>query len=119
MIILDLPAPPSVNQVWRASHKNRRFYKDKTYRAWIMEAGKLWLVQRAKLKLKSITGEFLVTIIVSEKFYGKRDLDNFAKATLDLLKSLQITADDRHCRKLVVIWAQDIPSDIRVVVEAA
>lgn len=94
--------PPSVNAIWR--HTGKRVYRTPQYMSWLTTAGQEWLVQRAKLKVKSIQGPFRATIILVPPDKRKRDVDNPIKALLDLAKHLQITGDDSLCWKVSAEW---------------
>lgn len=87
---------PSVNVLYRNAKRGR--VKSAKYRDWLQLAGSEILGQRRKLTY--IAGPYSVVIKVSKETRG--DIDNRVKATLDLLVSMGITDDDKHCQKVSV-----------------
>jgi Holliday junction resolvase RusA-like endonuclease len=85
---VQLPLPPSANHLF-ATVGNRRV-KTKEYRAWIA-ASLAALVELRKPK--SFPVEVRVTVFGAVN--PDRDLDNFLKPTIDLLKTGGIIPDDR------------------------
>jgi crossover junction endodeoxyribonuclease RusA len=87
---LELPSPPSTNQLY----SGRRF-KTKAYKAWIHEAGWELTLQRVTV----MHGPFQLTIWMP----GRADLDNI-KAIPDLLKTMGVIVDDspKYMRRLVI-----------------
>lgn len=90
-----LPAPPSVNETYRnatpadiaAGSRGRR--KTAVYASWLRSAGFLLNSSR----LGEHEGPVSVTIRVG-KVNQARDLDNFCKATMDLLVKHQVIRSD-------------------------
>lgn len=82
--------PPSVNAMYR-NVSGRGRVRTKAYKAWAKVA---WaeLQQQA---LPKFSGQVSVTIQLPQKMRG--DVDNRAKATLDLLQACGVVANDRQC----------------------
>src|SRR5208283_3248924 len=92
MIRLDITIPPSINNAYYNSLGRGRV-SSKTLDAWKKTAG--WEVQIAKPA--KITGHYTVKLLVPEMMRG--DVDGRLKFPIDLLVSLGVTPDDRHCVK--------------------
>lgn len=119
-ITLDLPLPPSVNRLWKIG-KNRKsgkrqMYRSPEYERWLVAAG--WEVQRQKpgLPVKTIHG--LYSLSVRLRLGVGSDLDNRIKAISDLLQAQGIIENDKLCRKLEVIWEDDLPVECRITLAA-
>lgn len=115
-IILDIPAPPSTNRIWR--HKRNGLgklsvYNSKEYEAWKKEAGRTILANRQYPKENKIIGPFEISVQLARSSHG--DLDNFLKALLDFLQPsrksgdnrIGIIADDKDCQK---VWMEWVPT---------
>jgi crossover junction endodeoxyribonuclease RusA len=109
-ITLNLPVAPSTNNLF-LNVAGRGRVKSPKYRAWIEEAGYVL----NGYQHTPIHGPVHVTICIPDKTRG--DLDNRAKATLDLLVSRGLIEDDKHIRSLHLI--RDAGEDMRVDVRAA
>lgn len=59
------------------------------------------MIQRVNWKLKKISGPF--AIAVAWPYNGRRDLDNYWKPFLDMLKKMDVIEDDRLCQMQVAI----------------
>lgn len=93
---IAITTPPSVNALY--VNKRRGRAKSPRYRQWIQLAGMEVLEQRRKIT--RISGPYSVLIKVARETRG--DIDNRAKACLDLLVSMGITEDDKHCQKVTI-----------------
>ena len=103
MIELQLPMPPSVNNLWRRS--GTRIHKSTEYKAWLIEAG--WRA-REQYRGEPISGHYHISVDALRPDRRRRDLDNIcAKALNDLLVSLGFVRDDSDCQKIVAQWAGD------------
>lgn len=91
-MLLTIPTPPSVNAMY-ANRKRGGRIKTPKYRAWIERAGWEIITQ----KPERIKGRYRVSITLPRI---RGDGDNRIKAILDLLVSLCITPDDRHCQRV-------------------
>jgi Holliday junction resolvase RusA-like endonuclease len=100
MIILNLPVPPSVNQLYgnNKSGKGRGRYKTSAYRAWLRDADLYFAVQ--KKRIEPMRGPLNVEIRIPAGTRG--DASNRIKAPEDYLVSRGITGDDRHNHKVTV-----------------
>lgn len=100
-IVLELPAPPSVNNLFLNLGKGKGRTRSPEYRAWQAEAG--WLVQASRQS--RIDGPVSVWLYVEEN--SRRDLDGYAKAALDLLVAHRLIQDDRnkYVRELHAKWS--------------
>ncbi len=100
-IVLDLPAPPSVNRTRRVDWSARRGVT-----AWHNVANAYVLAAKGRqvnpLKLTKIA-RFELLIILSER-KTRIDLDNGLKALIDYLRKIELIEDDspKHLRRLVV-----------------
>jgi Holliday junction resolvase RusA-like endonuclease len=91
--------------------------KTKAYKAWISEAG--WKLKTQKAV--AISGPVTVDIAVSEAGGPEgEDLDNKAKAVLDLLTAHKVIEDDskRFVRELNLRWVADIPEGVTIEIMA-
>jgi crossover junction endodeoxyribonuclease RusA len=124
VIRLVLPCPPSTNNLFRnTSAKERAMWakrgaKPKSrvptpeYDAWRQLAG-----LKANLQHQEpLTGRVTVTLRCPEA--SRRDLENFAKAPIDLLVAHGLIEDDRNriVRGLTMVWQSETPD---LVVEVA
>jgi Holliday junction resolvase RusA-like endonuclease len=98
-IVVDLPFPPSVNQIWRYG---RKVHRSKKYLDWLAAADMAVRANRQFPKRK-ITGLFEAHIILGEN-HGRGDLDNRIKALLDYAQSRDLIRNDSDCRRLVAEW---------------
>lgn len=114
-IILDLPAPPSVNRTRKVDWK-----AVKTLKAWSNVADAYVLAAKGRqispLRLKKIK-RFELHITLSEH-HTKIDLDNGLKALIDYLRKIELIEDDspKHLRGLHVVWGL-APMGCRVTVK--
>ena len=103
--VITLPFPPSVNSMYR--HNGNHTYITAKGQQWIVEAGyKLDLQYRHK---KAIVGD--VSLYLKLYTCGRKDIDNFSKATLDLFTKHGIWEDDS---KIVFLQIEKIPVKHRV-----
>lgn len=107
-IVLDLPAPISVNRIWRKTKAG--VIKSDAYQKWIRRADAM-LLETGQLKgLKTITGPFTALIIVKR---SNLDLDNNSKCLLDFVQSRNFIVDDKFCEELTLRWG-NAPSGCRL-----
>jgi len=85
---LELPFPPSVNQIWRAV--NGRTIKSKRYRDWQVEAGTELICQNPEKH----EGPVHITMTFGLPDKRRRDIDNLAKPVNDLLVHHQVIQRD-------------------------
>ena len=91
----NLPTPPSTNNLYSNVRGVGRV-KTKEYNAWMVEAG--WALKAAKPR--PVAGNVDVQLRVP--LDKRRDIDNFCKATLDILVRHKVIDDDRHVMRLEV-----------------
>lgn len=109
-VVLDLPAPISVNRIWRKTKAG--VIKSAAYDAWIKRAD-VMLLEFAQLRgVKTICGKFTAEIVIKR---SNLDLDNNAKCILDYLQRCRVIVDDAFCEKLTLEWGE-APSGARVTV---
>lgn len=99
MLTLVIPMPPSVNGVWRQVGRGK-VAKSKAYDAWISEAG--WALNRQTKEPFEGDVEVRLSFGPRDK---RRDLDNCAKAPLDLLQSHGVILNDNQVVRLTLQWS--------------
>lgn len=115
-IVIDLPAPPSVNRTRRMDWSSV-----KVVTAWKNVANAYILAAKCRqispLKLTKVP-KFELHILLSEH-HTKIDLDNGLKVLIDFLRKIELIEDDspKHLRRLVVEWGA-APFGCRVTVKA-
>lgn len=114
MIYLRLPVPPSTNNLYLNIRRGRT--KSKAYREWIEAADGCFLLQRRGLNGKPIAGPYRAQIKLP-KIRG--DCDGRIKAVLDWLVRVELTPDDKHCRKVSAEIDPSLTGYCEVTVEAA
>lgn len=118
MTSLLLPFPPTVNGLFDG--KKRRF-KSKRYKAWLEEANADLEFQKYHdgSAWQNHAGQVRITLLLKAKDKRARDLDNLAKAVIDLLVSNKVIVDDdsRYLRSLYMEWKDDMPVGCFVMVE--
>lgn len=97
-----LPLPPTANHMW--VHSGRKHFRSADYVAWLDECG--WRL--TAVHFPRFTGKFAVDIELPRKMRG--DIDNRSKCAIDLLVRQSIVTDDRHCDRLTISRADDVPS---------
>lgn len=110
MIFLSLPLPPPANATHRIRPGAKKPYPSPRYKAWIREAS--WIAKNSGVE--KVCGRYRADIFVPEKMRG--DADNRIKPTLDLLKNIGLTDDDKHNRNAHVWRNRSIPSGTCTVV---
>lgn len=95
-MILRLPVPPSVNNLFFNLKKGGRAPTRK-YLAWQTEAG--WMLkQRPVMSF----GQMLVQVKIWVPRKSRMDLDNASKGILDLLQTHRIFANDKQVERLTI-----------------
>jgi Holliday junction resolvase RusA-like endonuclease len=107
LIELQLPIPPSCNQLWRAGRRKGHFYKSRAYTLWLQEANLL----TPKGTPLGAPAEVQIEIHGGKGWTHRRDLDNTNKAIIDLLKWRGYFEDDntQHVTKISTEYIK--PSD--------
>lgn len=99
-IVLDLPAPLSVNRTRKIDWKAYRKVK-----AWQADADVLFLAQKRKLP-PPIAGRYELLLTLRD---GSRiDADNTAKIVIDAVRRFKLVADDspKHMRRLTIQFGE-------------
>jgi hypothetical protein len=95
-IVLELPAPLSVNRTRRIDWASYPKVK-----AWMLRADAMFLMQKRKLA-KPIAGRY--ELIITLRDGSRIDADNTAKLCIDTVRRLALVEDDdpKHLRRLTV-----------------
>lgn len=102
IISLDLPMPPSTNNIWRSNRG--RVHRSGEYAIWEARARAAFLMQ--KRSINKICGQFDAVLVLNEtKMRSNWDCNNRDKAVLDFAKAMDVIIDDSikymrslHCR---------------------
>lgn len=115
VVRLEVPIPPSTNQLFRARQSGRRghFYKSRCYMDWITEVA--LIVPRGKA-LEGIA-EIEIEIHGGEGWTHRRDLDNTNKAVIDMLKNKGYLHDDntKYVRKITTSYHPPTLKKVRAI----
>jgi Holliday junction resolvase RusA-like endonuclease len=107
--LISIPAPPSANNLFANSWRGGR-HKTRAYRAWCQSAG--WHVKLQKPE--KVSGKYKLFLTLP-KIRG--DASNRLKAVEDLLVSLGLIDDDRHCVSVTAIIDPEIKGHAVISVE--
>jgi len=102
MIRLQLPKPPSSNQLFPTG-KNGMRHRSKAYNIWLGVAEPtVWLT-----KFLPIAGPVVIRLTLEDE--GRIDLPNYEKALVDLCVRHKIIEDDKRAilRKLIMQWGKE------------
>ena len=99
---LLVPMPTSTNRRWRSNRGN--VHRSPEYVAWIKEAG--WML-KAQSPLPRFKGDLHITLSFGPR-RANADLDNKAKAVLDLLTEHSVIEDDKHVTDLRLRWDDEV-----------
>ncbi len=114
---INMPLPPSVNALYR-NVAGRGRVKTGAYKRWRDVAASYAWKQKPVGGFPRFDREFEIIILVPAKMQG--DVDNRAKATLDVLKEWLIISDDRHAVAVTVRRSAGVePGECRVTVRPA
>jgi Holliday junction resolvase RusA-like endonuclease len=113
MTSYDLPLPPSVNNLYFNAPRGGRV-KTERYRKWIDEARWSLLAQKAR----PVAGQVNLRILVSDK--SRADLENHAKATVDVFVAHGVLEDDckKYVRGISLEWSDQVEG-VRVIIQPA
>lgn len=116
-ITLDLPMPPSTNNIWRRGRVGGTgraiTYLTATYKKWKEAAAVELQRQKPKTGWAQITGPFDVAITLTTKKRFKMDGDNRIKAALDWCQREGLIVDDKFLNRLELTWG-DAPLGFRI-----
>jgi Holliday junction resolvase RusA-like endonuclease len=112
-ITLDLPFPPSVNNLFANSSAGR--FTTQQYRDWQTAAAWRLLAD----KPGRVPGPVKITLVYEEK-NGRRDLDNLLKAVLDLLVKHNVIDGDHRTvlREISAKWSANVQG-VRITITPA
>lgn len=112
-VTVDLPFPPSVNNLF-ANGKSGR-YTTQQYKDWRTSAG--WKIKADRTQ--RVPGPVSLTLVYEEK-HGRRDLDNLLKACLDLLVEHKIIDGDHRTvvRAIAASWSEKVQG-VRITIAPA
>lgn len=115
IVELTLGLPPSVNAMYRAVRGG--VIKSRKYRAWERVA----LQEIALKKLPALTGpKFHAHYTFDRPDNKRRDVDNFVKASADILVKAGLIPDDKLIDKFTAEWSGDeplVPAEVKIRVE--
>jgi crossover junction endodeoxyribonuclease RusA len=112
MIVVQLPYPPSTNDIWVRTKRGMR--KSDGYSAWLKEAG--WMLKQQKAG--SVPGKYKLTIEAVRPDKRRRDVDNLIKSVSDALQAFGVVVDDSLCEFVSAQWVIG-DAGIRVTVQPA
>jgi crossover junction endodeoxyribonuclease RusA len=104
MIAVSVPFPPSTNNLFRNAAGKGRVPTER-YRVWLQAAG--WAVKMARHE--PVPGQVAVDIALTRPDRRARDLDNLAKAPLDLLVKHKLIEDDSRIADIRLHWVEGGP----------
>jgi len=113
VVRLEVPIPPSTNQLFRASGRRGKFYKARCYMAWLAEVA--ILIPRGKA-LEGLA-EILIEIHGGEGWTHRRDLDNTNKAVIDMLVNKGYLHDDntKYVRRITTSYHPPTQAKVRAI----
>lgn len=112
MIRIELPYPPTTNNLFRNAGKSR--VKTLAYNSWIKLAS-----TQIKDRHRANMGAYSIPIALKRPDNRRRDIANCEKAISDLLVAHGVVRDDSLCQRLVMTWDNAIDADCVVVVRPA
>lgn len=119
MIVLLLPFPPGVNNLF--ANVGKRRVVSKRYAAW-RKAAKRGLSSQDPEGQAFVTGPFTIAMTFDRPDRRKRDLDGLAKAPLDLLVTMGVIEDDHLAQRITLEWSDAKPAkpgSVTITLEAA
>lgn len=115
-VVIELPMPPSTNNLFFNGKPGRGRIKTVEYQDWLKEAGTLLAMQRPP----KIKGKVRLLIEVAEpKTARRQDVANREKGGIDLLVSMGVIEgdDQRFVREITLRWAP--VEGIRITIRSA
>ena len=107
-LVIDLPMPPTTNNLFATDRSSRRRFRTAEYLAWVKEAGYRLNAQLPPVRGFSMAGKVALLIEVAEpKTARRQDVCNREKAVTDLLVSHRVLQgdDQRFVREITMRWA--------------
>ena len=123
MILLNLPRPPSTNQLWRAlsSHEQNKYrqlgkkpptrVRTDAYRIWLRAAKNEVMAQQVTPMTGLVSMQIAAgaPITLKNELSGTRpDISNLIKGTEDLLVTCKLIDDDKCVIDQRIFWTTDI-----------
>lgn len=109
MIRIELPFPPSVNNLYINAGKRR--VMSARYKAWFALA-----CVSVKDTHRQNIGPYALNICVKRPDKRRRDLGNLEKAVSDLLVECGVIRDDSLCERITLQWDAGIQAECVVIV---
>lgn len=101
---MSLPFPPSANAIWR--NVGTKTLVSAPYRKWkalaFMEITTQGL---GRLKRKTLTGPYQMTLLADRPDNRRRDLANLEKAISDALTQAGVIEDDHWAQRITLAWS--------------
>ncbi len=108
MLTVSLPYPPSANAIWR--NVGTKTLVSAPYRKWkalaFMEITTQGL---GRLKRKTLTGPYQMTLLADRPDNRRRDLANLEKAISDALTQAGVIEDDHLAQRITLAWSNKPP----------
>lgn len=104
MITLDLPKPPSLNNIF-SNIPGRGRAKSKSYRTWRTHAA-LEIMRQGR---PTMSGRYELEIRHRRR---PADLGNLEKAVSDILVHARVVEDDRKAERILMWWDDSLPQGI-------
>jgi Holliday junction resolvase RusA-like endonuclease len=107
-ITIDLPFPPSVNEIWRTRRsrepgKKTQYYRSPVYQAWLAESDATLMAMRPRPK--KVVGHFTVRITLDQT-RRRGDADNRNKGVLDWLQRAGLIENDSKADDVSIGWGE-------------
>lgn len=110
MIRIELPFPPSLNNLFANGRKGR--FRTPAYDAWFALAS-----TAVKDSHRQRIGPYSLHIALRRPDKRRRDLGNLEKGISDLLVAHGIVKDDCLAERITLQWDADLPADCVVLVQ--
>jgi Holliday junction resolvase RusA-like endonuclease len=95
---IDLPFPPSTNDLWSPRRQRGQLMLTKAYKDWKALADKEVVVNGSWRQRVRLPGNFTADVLLSNRFRTSRtDSDNRIKAVLDWAQSRELVHNDALC----------------------
>ena len=99
-----LTVPQSTNALYLTTAKlGSRRVATKPYKNWSLKSRFALEDQFKREEYKKLPEKTPFAVTISANVDHRRDIDNLAKPTLDVLRKAGVTPDDRYCNRLVVL----------------
>lgn len=102
--VLTIPAPPSLNKLFKTNRGGQTRSKSLEYKNWLAEVSWQLREQLAQPGCDRVPGRVVVVVAV-ERVNMLADCDNFLKGVLNALVKQRAIDDDRFVTSATVVWA--------------